>query len=230
MNRLTIACKLLLGISLVFLLAEGCKDRQEPVTPEEPSVVRKRVDAPLPSSVQIVKPGDIEPAAPVSEKVTTKSEPPEATSPKLAEVKAPVEEKTPAPKPGEVKPPAEKKAPAPEPAAEPKQAVEETDKGVETSAVAERRPVSALEKPSAGIFTINVASFKTQPSADRYVEELKKVGIDAYVWEVNLPEKGKWHRVAVGHFPTLQEAKDHKEELIQKGISGSFITKVTEPS
>jgi cell division septation protein DedD len=84
--------------------------------------------------------------------------------------------------------------------------------------------------PPGGTFTINLASFRQKQRADRYVEELKKLGIDAYSWEVNLPEKGRWNRVSVGGFPTLKEAKNYTKELRQKGISDTYITKITESS
>ncbi len=89
---------------------------------------------------------------------------------------------------------------------------------------------SAPEMPPGGTFTINLASFRQKQRADRYVEELKKLGIDAYSWEVNLPEKGRWNRVSVGGFPTLNEAKDYTKELRQKGISDTYIIKITESS
>ncbi|MBW1770540.1 MAG: SPOR domain-containing protein, partial [Deltaproteobacteria bacterium] len=54
--------------------------------------------------------------------------------------------------------------------------------------------------------------------------------IDAYIWEVNLPEKGRWYRVSVGGFRTLKEAKNYKKELRQKGISDTYITKIAESS
>jgi cell division septation protein DedD len=206
MTMLSVSRKLLLGISLVFLVAGGCKERQEPAPPETPSVVRKRVVVPQPPAIQVVKPGDIEPATPVAKEATPK---PEASTPKVAEVK----------------PPAEQKAPSPKVTAEPKEVVEKPEKKAEITAVAKSKPPSAPETPPAVTFTINVASFKPRERAEQYVEELKKLGVDAYVYEVDLGEKGKWHRVAVGRFPTLKEAKDYKEELIKKGISGTFITK-----
>jgi cell division septation protein DedD len=230
MTILSISRKLLLIISLVFLLAGGCKDRQEPAPAEEAPVVRKRVQVPQPPIVQVVKPGDIETPAPVDEEVPPKPEAPEAPPPKLAEFKPPAEEKAPTPKPAEVKPPVEEKKPTPEVTVMPKAVVERPDKKAEVVADAKSERPPAPETPPAGTFTVNVASFKPKQKADQYVEELKKQGIDAYVWEVNLPEKGTWHRVAVGRFPTLTEAKEYKEELKQKGISGTYITKIPESS
>lgn len=227
MTMTSLSRKLLLSMCLVLLLIGGCENREEPAPPEEPPVVRKRVVVPQPPAIQVVKPGDIETAPPVVKEATPK---PEAPSPKLAEIKRPAEDKAPSPKVAEVKPTVEEKAPSPKVTVEPKEVVEKPEKKAETTAVAKTTPPSAPETPSAGTYTINVASFQPRERADRYVEELKKLGVDAYVWEVDLPEKGKWHRVAVGHFPTLKEAKDYKEALRNKGMSGMFITKTPEPS
>jgi hypothetical protein len=91
-----------------------------------------------------------------------------------------------------------------------------------------RQTPSTPEMPPGGTFTINLASFRQKQTADRYIEELKHLGIDAHSREVNLPEKGRWYRVSVGGFPTLKKAKNYKKQLRQKGISESFITKIAE--
>ena len=226
----SISCKLLVSVCLVLLLVGGCEERQEPAPPEEPPPVRKKVVVPQSPAIQMVKPGDIEPAAPVAEEAPLKPEAPETPAPKVAEVMPPAEEKAPAPKVAEAMPPVEEKAPTLEATMEAKEAIEETDKGTAIAEEAKRKSPSPPETAPAEAFTINLASFKPKEKADQYVEELKKLGIDAYIWEVNLPEKGKWHRVAVGHFPTLKEAKDYKEELKKKGISGTFIAKTAESS
>jgi septal ring-binding cell division protein DamX len=200
-------------MSLVFLLAAGCKDRQEPVTPEEPPVVRKRIEASQPPAVQAVKPGDIKVAAPVSEEAPPKPEAPEPPPPELAKATPPAEE-----------------APALEVKVGTEAVVEKPDKEAEVAAGAGSEAPLVAQVPPAGTFTITLASFKPKQGADQYVEKLKKLGIDAYIWEVNLPEKGRWYRVSVGHFPTLKEAKSYKEELKQKGISDTYITKTTESS
>ena len=81
-----------------------------------------------------------------------------------------------------------------------------------------------------GAYTINIASFRKKENAEQYVQELKQMGIEAFDWEIDLPQKGKWHRVSVGGFSTRQEAKDYAGSLKQKGISDIFITRVPETS
>jgi len=198
----------------VFLVAGGCKERQEPAPPESPAVVRKRIEEPQPLTVQALKPVDQEAGAPVTEEGPPKTEAPEPPPLELAAAKPQVEEE----------------APAPEVTVEPEKVVEKPDKGTEIVAGATGERLSAREMPPAGTFTVTLASFQPKQRADQYVEELKKLGIDAYIWEVNLPEKGRWYRVSAGRFRTLQEARNHTKELKQKGISDTYITKITESS
>jgi len=86
----------------------------------------------------------------------------------------------------------------------------------------------AEEIPPVGTFTVNLGSFRQKQGADRYVEKLKKQGIDAFSWEVNLPKKGRWYRVSAGRFSTRQEAVNYTKKLNQEGISGTFITRIAE--
>ena len=193
---------------------EGYKERQEPAPPKRLAEVRKRIEAPQPLTVQAVKPSDQEAAAPVTEEGPPKTEAPELSLLELIEVK----------------PPAAGEAPTPQVTVEPEEVIEEPDKEAEIVAGASSERRSAPEISPGGTFTIVLASFRQKQRADRYVEELKKLGIDAYTWEVNLPEKGRWNRVSVGGFPTLKEAKNYTKELRQKGISDTYITKITESS
>ncbi len=89
--------KLLLGMSLVFLVAGGCKERQEPAPTKRPAVVRKRIEAPQPLTVQAVKPSDQEAAAPVTEEGPPKTEAPELPPLELVEVKPPAAGEAPTP-------------------------------------------------------------------------------------------------------------------------------------
>lgn len=105
---------LLLGMGLVFLVAAGCKDRQETPPPQQPAVVRKKIEAPQPGAVQAVKPADQEAVAPVT-----------AEAPPEAEVREqpPLEQ-------AKVEPPVEEEPVAPEAALEPEEVTEEPEKKV----------------------------------------------------------------------------------------------------
>jgi septal ring-binding cell division protein DamX len=56
------------------------------------------------------------------------------------------------------------------------------------------------------VFTIQVASLKSATEAGQEVARLKRKGYDAYEVTVNVPGKGAYHRVRVGHFADQREA------------------------
>ncbi len=64
-----------------------------------------------------------------------------------------------------------------------------------------------------GRYTVRVGSFREQERADRLAADLKKRGLEAFVWTAQVPQKGKWHRVGVGRFENRKEA-----ELYAKGL------------
>lgn len=108
----------------------------------------------------------------------------------------------------------------------PKKSPEKVKPEIVAGAGSERS--SAKEIPPVGTLTINLGSFRQKQGADRYVAELKKQGIEAFSWEVNLPGKGRWYRVSAGRFSTREEAVNYAKKLNQEGISGTFITKIIE--
>jgi hypothetical protein len=73
-------------------------------------------------------------------------------------------------------------------------------------------------------YTVNLGSFKRKNQADRYVEELQKHGLKVFRWEVDLPGKGRWHRVCIGNFSTRKQAQLFAKELEQKGLE-TFVVK-----
>jgi len=57
-----------------------------------------------------------------------------------------------------------------------------------------------------GVLTIQVASLKSAKEAEQEVDRLKRKGYDAYEVTVNVPGKGTYYRVRVGHFADSREA------------------------
>ena len=192
---------------------KGYKERQAPVSPERPAVVRKRIEAPQPVTVQAVRPTEQEAMVPVTEQGAPKTEVPDLPPLELIALK----------------PPAAGQARTPQ-LTVPGKVIGKSDKEAEIVASASSERPSAPEMPPRGTFTVNLASFRQKQRADRYVEELKKLGIHAYRREVNLPEKGRWYRVSIGGFLTLKEAKNYTKQLRQQGISDMYITKIAESS
>lgn len=111
------------------------------------------------------------------------------------------------------------------PAVEGKEAAQEE---AEQKVASLEREAESIEEPAplAGSYTINVGSFREKKRADRFVQELRKKGLEAFWWEVDLPKKGKWYRVSIGNFPTRKDAKDFVTQKKLKDHFGLFITRI----
>jgi cell division septation protein DedD len=60
--------------------------------------------------------------------------------------------------------------------------------------------------------------------AQSYAQRLRKQGLPAKVSQVDLGSKGIWHRVCVGSFPSLAEARRQYKDWEKKGlISDAFL-------
>jgi cell division septation protein DedD len=192
---------------------KGYKARQESAPRERPAVVRKRIEAPQPVTVQAVKPAEQQAAVPVTEQDPPKTEVPGLPPLELIALKPPAAGQARTPQfivPGKI--------------------IGKSDKEAEIVASASSERPPAPEMLPGGTFAVNLASFRQKQKADQYVEELKKLGIHAYRWEVNLPEKGRWYRVSIGGFLTLKEAENYTRHLRQQGISDMYISKIAESS
>ncbi len=66
---------------------------------------------------------------------------------------------------------------------------------------------AAQKRPSSGSFTVQVLSIKDSERASEVVSVLKSKGYSAYKVAANVPGKGTYHRVRVGHFEDHGEAK-----------------------
>jgi DedD protein len=59
-------------------------------------------------------------------------------------------------------------------------------------------------------YQIQVASFKDQPDADKFVDDLRKRGHRAFRQAAYVAGRGLWHRVRVGPFKTKYEADQYR--------------------
>jgi cell division septation protein DedD len=62
-------------------------------------------------------------------------------------------------------------------------------------------------------WTVQVAALKDPADADRMVARLVQKGYAAYQLTEEIPGKGLWHRVRVGHYGQRQEARSDMEKL-----------------
>jgi hypothetical protein len=70
-------------------------------------------------------------------------------------------------------------------------------------------------------FTLQVAAYLKPTYAKKYVEQLKKQGLDAY-WREAMSANKKWYQVRVSHFPDKKSARDFGEALKIKGIIDDY--------
>jgi cell division protein FtsN len=74
-----------------------------------------------------------------------------------------------------------------------------------------------------GGFQLQVASFKDQGDADRFVEELLKRGHRAYRQPAYVADRGLWHRVRIGPFKSKLAAAKYKAEFDKKERMSAFL-------
>lgn len=71
-------------------------------------------------------------------------------------------------------------------------------------------------------YTVQVSAFQTAEEADAYRASLERKGYEPYVVPADIPGKGIWYRVRVGHFELKEAANRAKAQLAQVNIP-SFV-------
>ena len=61
-----------------------------------------------------------------------------------------------------------------------------------------------------GSYQLQVSSFRTEPEADAFADQLRARGHKAYVLEAKVPGRGTWYRVRVGPFTTQHAAAQYR--------------------
>lgn len=74
-----------------------------------------------------------------------------------------------------------------------------------------------------GGFQLQVASFRDQAEADKFVDELKTRGHKAYRQAAYVPGRGLWHRVRVGPFKYKYQANQYRSEFEKKERMSTFV-------
>jgi tetratricopeptide (TPR) repeat protein len=83
------------------------------------------------------------------------------------------------------------------------------------------KSTSALSETKVNPFTIQVAAFKSQNEAEKYIQKLKRHNLDVYVTEARLSDK-KWYQIRISHFADPKKAKTFGETLKSKGIIDDY--------
>lgn len=75
-------------------------------------------------------------------------------------------------------------------------------------------------------YTIQIGSFKTEEEVKETTEGLISKGYPAFVTTAQISGKGTWHRVRIGTFKTIKEAKIYRDKLksLEPSMESTFIT------
>jgi hypothetical protein len=66
-------------------------------------------------------------------------------------------------------------------------------------------------------FTLQVAAYLKHEHARQFVEQLKKLELDAY-WTEAVRGQKKWYQVRISHFADKKSARDYGEALKGRGV------------
>lgn len=89
-------------------------------------------------------------------------------------------------------------------------------------------PLKPAVAPVKEVMFLQVGAFQKAADADNLKAKLAMMGIEAGVQEVDLPEKGKMHRVRVGPLGTADEMNRVRTHLSQGGIQATVIKQKAE--
>jgi len=138
-----------------------------------------------------------------------------APAPQAAPAPEPEPEPTaaPRPEPAVAERPAAPAAPAPRP---------ELNKPEPKPAVA-AEGANRLDGPTGG-FTVQVASSQDRGDTEKLVAKVRAEGYSARIVSAEIPGRGTWHRVRVGHFESREDASLKQAELkLAMGLSGIVV-------
>ena len=74
-------------------------------------------------------------------------------------------------------------------------------------------------------YTLQVASMKDHQKALYLSERLTRKGFPSYIIPAEIPEKGTYYRVRIGHYVTKKAAEESLRQLKQKGEKEAIIAK-----
>ena len=78
---------------------------------------------------------------------------------------------------------------------------------------AKEKNVSGVIFSDGSLFCFQVSSWKMKSQADKEVSRLQSAGHNAFIQEAQLPGKGKWYRVRIGYFSSLEETSAYKKKV-----------------
>jgi cell division protein FtsN len=99
------------------------------------------------------------------------------------------------------------------------------DKSQKTAAVTPSKDTKekAKEEVLKKYFSIQISSFNKKESAADEVKDWQTKGFKSQFREVDLKEKGKWYRVYIGKYKTIDEAKEAVKKIGEKKGQTAYI-------
>jgi len=90
---------------------------------------------------------------------------------------------------------------------------------------------SASTEPSTPVtgYGVHVSSFQTLAKANEDLDRYREVGYRGLVVTVQVPGKGRWRRVMLGPYPTLEEARSVAQAIREDSISPEAEAMKLEP-
>ncbi|TXD38613.1 hypothetical protein FRC98_06950 [Lujinxingia vulgaris] len=133
--------------------------------------------------------------------------------------------------------PAPKSAPAPSPESAPEpRAGEQQPAAADVAKAAEVAPtpveqaaaapseVAESEEVEAARYTLQVASHPTMERARAEMDKLSAQGLAPHVIAADIPGQGKFYRVRIGKFATVEQARAHQAQLERTREVRTFVT------
>lgn len=95
-------------------------------------------------------------------------------------------------------------------------------------AAAPAKEVAAAEKKAAGPpkFTLQLSSFQDRDEATTFVDKIAAAGYEPYIVRSDVPDRGVFYRVRLGHFPEWQAALDAKTEFEKRQHIIAYVTRL----
>jgi DedD protein len=78
--------------------------------------------------------------------------------------------------------------------------------------------------PAPGEFTIQVSASQDKFEVDGVVQKLRAAGYSPYVVDAQIPGKGRWYRVRLGHFGTKVDAERYLKDFKRETRSDAIVT------
>jgi hypothetical protein len=89
-------------------------------------------------------------------------------------------------------------------------------------------PATPVERVVSDPFTLQVAAYLKKKHAEKYVADLKNLGLDAY-WIATTRQNKRWYQVRVSHFPDKAATRAYGVALRKKGIIDDFYVANYDP-